>query len=90
MSDKSDELHAKFRVDRRDGRDKHGGDREDARYFVLDYVHDPYARRALEYYAFLCHNKLPGLSQDLWVALRDTYKEEFSDMYKELLNENRN
>lgn len=44
-------LYPKFRVERVDGKDVRGGDREDARYFVLDYVHDHHARRALFAYA---------------------------------------
>jgi hypothetical protein len=64
-----DRLHGKFRVERVDGRDKPGGDKAGAHYFVLDYVNDPYARTALAAYARACEKKLPGLSRDLWAEL---------------------
>lgn len=59
-------LKTKYSVDRI------GGDKPGARYFVLDYVNDPIARKALAYYAFKCLDEYPQLSQDLWIALRDT------------------
>ena len=60
-----DGLHAKFHVSRIDGRDRPGGDKADARYFVLDYVHDEFARAALALYADLCEAQLPALAADL-------------------------
>lgn len=60
-----DWLRTKFHVERLDGRDQPGGDKADARYFVLDYVHDPYARTALAAYADACEADLPGLAADL-------------------------
>ncbi len=66
-------LYGKFNVSRVDERDREGGDRENAQYFVLDYVNDPFAKQALQFYAFICHNDYPELSQDLWIALRDSY-----------------
>jgi hypothetical protein len=44
-------LYQKFDVTRRDGRDRPGGDREGAAYFVLDVIHDPLAVPALRAYA---------------------------------------
>lgn len=43
--------YEKFEVRRKDGRDQPGGDREGARYFTLDFIHDPHARIALAAYA---------------------------------------
>lgn len=65
----SDHLYAKFRVVRVDGRDRPGGDKAAAAYFVLDYVHDPYARVALAAYAEACEVELPGLAADLRARL---------------------
>lgn len=66
MNDQRDKgLYGKFRVSRVDGRDRPGGDREDAGYFVLDYVHDPYARAALEAYADACEEEYPFLARDI-------------------------
>lgn len=64
-----DWLRTKFHVERLDGRDQPGGDKADARYFVLDYVHDPHARTALAAYADACEAGLPGLAADLRAAL---------------------
>lgn len=67
-------LYGKFHVERTDGRDRPEGAKENARYFVLDYVHDPAARRALYAYA----KKLealgtePELAQDLYRELDET------------------
>lgn len=49
-TDKERGLYSKFIVERTDGRDQPGGDRENARYFVLDYVNDPVAREAVRTY----------------------------------------
>lgn len=68
----ADGLQVKFHVERIDGRDKPGGDKADARYFVLDYVHDENARAALALYADLCMAKLPILAADLWKELGAT------------------
>jgi hypothetical protein len=59
-----DRLHSKYHVERTDGRDQHG-----ARYFVLDYAHDPYAQVALAAYIEACQHTMPGLAADLWRAL---------------------
>lgn len=58
-------LYGKFRVERVDGRDQPGGDKADAAYFVLDYVHDRYAQRAVLAYADACAAELPELASDL-------------------------
>lgn len=63
----------KFHVQRVDGRDQPGGDKEDADYFVLDIIHDPYAREALMFYAFKCVDKFPELSADIWNMLKVDY-----------------
>jgi hypothetical protein len=65
MQDYRNKLQQKYWVDRIDGRDLPGGDRVDSKYFVLDYVHDPYAIAALEAYAFACHKDLPNLSEEI-------------------------
>lgn len=72
MNDACTGLYRKYCVYRTDGRDMEGGDREKARYFVLDYIHDPYARRALELYAQICEQEYPYLSQDLQKELKQT------------------
>lgn len=69
-------LTEKFHVRRVDGRDMPGGDKADARYFVLDYVHDPYARSAVAAYADKCEPTLPELASDLRAALARTANQE--------------
>lgn len=64
-------LYDKFFVERTDGRDQEGGDRQDSQYFVLDYVHDPYAVEALKFYAHKCKDEYPELSKDIWMKLRE-------------------
>ncbi|MFG3710800.1 hypothetical protein [Micromonospora sp. NPDC047730] len=61
----ADQLYNKFDVRRTDGRDQPGGDKEGARYFVLDYVNDPRARVALAAYADVVADDEPGLAADL-------------------------
>jgi hypothetical protein len=51
MSDREKRVFGKYHVERADGRDKPGGDKEDACYFVLDIRHDADARIALQAYA---------------------------------------
>lgn len=60
-------LEHRFNVSRVDGRDRPGGDREGARYFVLDPEHDECARAALSYYATITPSE--SLSNDLidWI-----------------------
>ncbi len=62
-------LYEKFAVARTDGRDQPGGDREGARYFVLDLDHDPYATAALFMYAAQCRDEHPELAADITAAL---------------------
>ena len=62
-------LYRKFEVRRVDGRDLAGRDKSNAKYFVLDYVNDPYAKVALEAYATACTHALPELARDLLVQL---------------------
>lgn len=66
MSNKARELYSKFDVQRADGRDLQGGDRQDARYFVLDLTYDPFAMAALEAYANQCQRLYPALAADLF------------------------
>lgn len=47
MEDKRNKLRQDYYVYRIDGRDLAGGDRVDSKYFVLDYIHDPYSIPAL-------------------------------------------
>ena len=58
-------LYQKFIVQRVDGRDQPGGDREGAEYFTLDLTHDPFARLALMAYADACENELPLLADEI-------------------------
>ncbi len=65
MEDKRNKLQQKYYVDRIDGRDRAGGDRIDSKYFVLDYIHDPYSIPALEAYALACYEDFPNLSAEI-------------------------
>jgi hypothetical protein len=65
VEDKRNKLQQKYYVDRIDGRDLPGGDRVDSKYFVLDYIHDPYSIAALEAYAFACYKDLPNLAEEI-------------------------
>lgn len=65
-------LYRKFTVRRNDGRDKAGGDKDNAKYFVLDYWHDPYARVALSVYADACESTYPHLAHDIRLTLANT------------------
>jgi len=69
MSDKGRGLYGKFFVHRVDGRDAPGGDKHPTDYFVLDIVHDPFARIALAAYAAACKNEYPVLEKDLAAKL---------------------
>lgn len=62
----------KYNVSRVDGRDAPGGDKEDARYFVLDYVHDRYAWLALHHYAVSVSMHNQELSERIMAELNDT------------------
>ncbi len=65
MEDKRNKLQQKYYVERIDGRDRADGDRVDSKYFVLDYVHDPYSVAALEAYAQACYRDFPNLSEEM-------------------------
>jgi hypothetical protein len=72
MSAENEGLYGKFHVSRVDGKDLPGGSKENARYFVLDYVNDIFARDALWTYAVSCGHKFPELAEDLKKELRET------------------
>lgn len=65
MKEQTKGIYHKFSVSRVDGRDKPGGDKQGAEYFVLDMAHDPHARAALLAYAVSCRRDYPALSRDL-------------------------
>lgn len=58
-------LYEKFTVQRLDGRDAPGGDRADARYFVLDLTYDQFAAAAARAYAEACATGYPQLAAGL-------------------------
>ena len=58
-------VYRKFEVRRTDGRDGPGGDRQDAEYFVLDVVHDKFAKAALLSYSYACRTEYPKLAEDM-------------------------
>lgn len=68
-------LYRKFHVERVDGRDKPGGDRENADYFVLDMANDPHAVAAIYAYAKSCSKEYPQLAGDIL----DRIEEHWSD-----------
>lgn len=55
----------KYRVSRTDGSTKPGGKHAACDYFVLDLVHDRFARPALRAYADACEKDFPHLARDL-------------------------
>ena len=70
MEDKRNKLQQKYYVERIDERDRSGGDRADSKYFVLDYIHDPYSPPALEAYAQACEQDFPNLSAEIRALVR--------------------
>ncbi len=75
-SNKDKGLYPKYQVHRTDGRDEDGGDRANARYFVLDYVNDPAAREALRTYSsFALAQGFEQLYDDLQDALERVERE---------------
>jgi hypothetical protein len=82
MDQKTTGLYGKFHVSRVDGRDQPGGDKENARYFVLDYVNDPYAKYALMRYASACTPEYPELAEDLWIELGEVNRAEREKLEK--------
>lgn len=69
-------LYGKFTVERNDGKDRPGGPKDGARYFVLDYVNDPVARVALRAYVNeLRRQKIePELIEDLNREISATFR----------------
>ena len=66
MNDTGRGLYRKYAIKRlRDPCGKH----DDCDYFVLDLVHDEFARAALVAYARACRKKCPQLAADLHVRL---------------------
>jgi hypothetical protein len=65
MDDTIKGLYNKYTVDRVDGSSRKGCKHYGCNYFVLDMVHDPYARDAVAAYAEACKEKYPSLSKDL-------------------------
>lgn len=66
-------LHAKYRVERLDGRSAPGEKHHGCYYFVLDVDHDPYAVPALQAYVDACGIDYPKLALDL-LDLLDNYR----------------
>lgn len=65
MPDTDRGLYPKYRVERRDGNEKHRG----CACFVLDLDHDPHALPAIAAYATSCQTSRPALARDLRAAL---------------------
>lgn len=59
-------LYRKYHVERIDDPD---GKHDECDYFVLDLNHDPFARKALEEYAYSCEKVYPQLARDLFDRL---------------------
>jgi hypothetical protein len=72
VEDKRNRLQQKYYVERIDERDRTGGDRVDSKYFVLDYVHDPYSIPALEAYALACYKDFPNLSAEITALVQQS------------------
>lgn len=76
-------LYQKFRVERTDGRSARGEKHERCDYFVLDLVHDVFARPALEAYAAACASEYPNLAADLRLRLAGefpTYADDLNNL----------
>lgn len=58
-------LYGKFRVERVDGKDKRGGPKENAAYFVLDYANDPDGWVATASWAVTTQHRRPLASKEL-------------------------
>ena len=58
-------IYRKFIVSRVDGSSQVGGKHERCAYFVLDWMHDPFAVPAARAYAAACESKYPALAADL-------------------------
>ena len=64
-------IYRKFNVRRADGSSGPGGRHEHCTYFVLDWVHDPFAVPAARAYADACEGIYPALAADLRAQARD-------------------
>lgn len=71
--------YLKFYVRRHDGRDKKGGDRDNADYFVLDLTYDKYAYIGLTAYAYAVEAEYPLLAADLFKKI---YHPNYPFIYK--------
>lgn len=58
-------IYRKFTVERADGSSGAGKKHEHCSYFVLDWMHDPFAVAAARAYADACQAKFPALADDL-------------------------
>jgi hypothetical protein len=66
MTDKQNKgLYNKYMVQRVDGNDQPGCKHENCDYFVIDVVHDAYAKAALLAYADACEADYPHLANDI-------------------------
>lgn len=79
MSQRTRGEYLKYYVRRHDGRDKKGGDRQNADYFVLDLTYDKYAMIGLLAYAKSCEAEYPLLAADLYKKI---YHPEYPFIYK--------
>lgn len=59
----------KYKVERTDGSTASGGKHAGCDYFVLDLVHDKFAKVALVAYAEACEHEYPLLARDLWAKI---------------------
>lgn len=58
-------LYGKFRVERVDGKDKKGGAKENAAYFVMDYANDPDAWVGVASWAVTAQHRRPVVAREL-------------------------
>lgn len=65
MSDKRG-LHGKFIIARRDNKHLLGQKHHGCDYFVLDLTHDQHGIQVVRYYATLCREDRPQLSQEIF------------------------
>ncbi len=66
ITDQERGLYGKYRVERIGGTP---GKHDECWYYVLDWMHDKYARPALEAYAKACADEYPDLSRDLFTLI---------------------
>lgn len=65
MTDSTQGLYVKYRVERTDGKSAPGEKHAGCRYFVLDVDHDIFAAAALEAYARACRREYPKLAHNI-------------------------